>query len=235
MNHLASLNRPVSPPLPTSARSKNENSSNLQAHYRAPNRDEGRTSDHEPELAAVEAGKVNICDHLSYFSSHLSRASRPAIASIPRIPIDEFIRLYKRSRSSAGHHFVIHQHDHPVSGVHYDLRLQFSESSSVSFAVPYGMPGDPNSRRQLRMAIETRVHNLWNHLVESASHATGSLLIWDIGEYEILPKPRHADRETDDELPKSEDAPDLDSNLRVEPAKLREAFKTVRFVRYMMR
>lgn len=65
------------------------------------------------------------------------------------------------------------------------------------------------------MAIETRVHCLWvgsgfiyhvsatsllknnpfsslrltstqNHLIESASHATGSLLIWDTGEYEVL-------------------------------------------------
>ena len=46
-------------------------------------------------------------------------------------------------------------------GVHYDLRLQFSESSSISFAIPYGLPGNPNSLRPNRMAIETRVHNLW--------------------------------------------------------------------------
>lgn len=26
-----------------------------------------------------------------------------------------------------------------------------------------------------------------NNLIESASHATGSLLIWDTGEYEVLP------------------------------------------------
>lgn len=42
-----------------------------------------------------------------------------------------------------------------------DLRLQFSESSSISFAIPYGLPGNPNSQRQGRMAIETRVHNVW--------------------------------------------------------------------------
>jgi hypothetical protein len=42
-----------------------------------------------------------------------------------------------------------------------DLRLQFSSSSSISFAVPKGLPGDPNSRQRGRMAIETRVHNLW--------------------------------------------------------------------------
>jgi hypothetical protein len=51
------------------------------------------------------------------------------------------------------------------------------------------------------MAIETRVHNLWNNLIESASHATGSLLIWDTGEYEVLPyREPVRERTTDDEL-----------------------------------
>lgn len=50
------------------------------------------------------------------------------------------------------------------------------------------------------MAIETRVHNIWNHLIESASHATGSLLIWDIGEYEVVPRREKQERTTDDEL-----------------------------------
>ncbi len=51
----------------------------------------------------------------------------------------------------------------------------------------YGLPGDPNSRRLNRNATETRVHCLWNHLIETASHETGTMLIWDTGEYEILP------------------------------------------------
>ncbi|KAI9749257.1 MAG: hypothetical protein M4579_006946, partial [Chaenotheca gracillima] len=51
----------------------------------------------------------------------------------------------------------------------------------------YGLPGDPNSKRLNRNATETRVHCLWNHLIETASSSTGSLLIWDTGEYEILP------------------------------------------------
>lgn len=51
------------------------------------------------------------------------------------------------------------------------------------------------------MAIETRVHNLWNNLIESASHATGSLLIWDTGEYEVLDRPQQKKAQmTDDEL-----------------------------------
>lgn len=50
------------------------------------------------------------------------------------------------------------------------------------------------------MGIETRVHNLWNNLIESASHATGSLLIWDTGEYEVLPRPEKRQQTTDDEM-----------------------------------
>ena len=85
--------------------------------------------------------------------------------------------------------------------MHYDLRLQFSQTSTISFAIPYGLPGNPNSIRPNRIAIETRVHNLWNNLIESASHATGSLLIWDTGEYEVLPyREQVAARTTDDEL-----------------------------------
>lgn len=85
----------------------------------------------------------------------------------------------------------------------------------MSFAVPYGLPGNPNSLRPNRMAIETRVHNLWNNLIESASHATGSLLIWDTGEYEVLPyresarEPVTDDESSDDELAK--DPPVSDS------------------------
>ncbi|KAM0719856.1 hypothetical protein Q7P37_003991 [Cladosporium fusiforme] len=159
-----------------------------------------------PSLAAVEAGDAQVRDHLAYFSKHLQEASRETPTSSHRMTIDGFQDLYKRNQHLRGHHFVIHQHDHPVAGTHYDLRLQYSETSTVSFAVPYGMPGNPNSIRPNRMAIETRVHNLWNNLIESASHATGSLLIWDTGEYEVLPyrDPIKA-HTTDDELSDSED------------------------------
>jgi hypothetical protein len=58
----------------------------------------------------------------------------------------------------------------------------------VSFAVPKRLPGDPNSRSTGRMAIGTRVHIYWNHLIESASSKTGSLLIWDTGTYKVLPR-----------------------------------------------
>lgn len=119
-------------------------------------------SDHHPtksEAAKIEAHEVAIRDHLTYFVQHLSSALRPS--SGPRITIEHFRNLYLRNQHAKGAHFVIHQHDHPISGVHYDLRLQFSETSSVSWAIPYGLPGNANSLRPNRMAIETRVHNLW--------------------------------------------------------------------------
>ncbi|WPH04895.1 Hypothetical protein R9X50_00779200 [Acrodontium crateriforme] len=150
-----------------------------------------------PTIAAVETGRAHVQDHLDYFSKHLQTRSRPS--SGPRLGIDAFRSLYARNQHLKGRHFVIHQHDHPISGVHYDLRLQFSESSTVSFAIPYGLPVNANSVRPHRMAIETRVHNLWNNLIESASHASGSLLIWDTGEYEIMPQHERDRQMTDDD------------------------------------
>lgn len=73
------------------------------------------------------------------------------------------------------------------------------------------------------MGIETRVHNLWNNLIESASHATGSLLIWDTGEYEVLPRPEKKHQTTDDEMSEDERDP---SNSKSQSEKLFEAFQT---------
>ncbi|OTA23001.1 hypothetical protein BTJ68_14003 [Hortaea werneckii EXF-2000] len=186
--------------------------------------DSGEGQDVEPTLAAVEAGHAQIKDHLEYFVKHLSHTVRPHPG--PRLSTEDYGSLYKRNQHAQGHHFVIHQHDHPISGVHYDLRLQFSETSSISFAVPYGMPGNANSQRPNRMAIETRVHNIWNNLIESASHATGSLLIWDTGEYEVMPRPQpQRQKTTDDELSASE-APEHDVDRRSESEKLFAAFRS---------
>lgn len=94
------------------------------------------------------------------------------------------------------------------------------------------------------MAIETRVHCLWNHLIESASEKTGSLLIWDTGTYEVLPRRKESERgrripspqTTDDER----DAPGQDievsnskagaENKRYENEKLISSFQT-RYIR----
>lgn len=148
----ASLERPISPP---------------------PLRRRGRPSTPPPagilnsqcaKTSAIEAGVIKIDDHLSFFSAKLKQATRPPSDLPPATPLlahSSWIDLYKRNQHPHGRHFVIHQHDHPVAGTHYDLRLQISETSSVSWAIMYGLPGDVNSRRLNRNATETRVHCLW--------------------------------------------------------------------------
>lgn len=123
----------------------------------------GNHSTNSLSLAAVEAGEVKAEDPVELFSARLAAVARPLSPSSeePRLPVKDWIDLYSRNRHENGCHFVIHQHDHPVAGPHYDLRLQFSESSSLSWAIMYGLPGDPNSRRVNRNATETRVHCLW--------------------------------------------------------------------------
>lgn len=115
------------------------------------------------ELASIEAGEVEVTDHLGIFSTKLSQYTRPSSISqsTPRLAINDYIDLYRRNSHPTGRHFVIHQHDHPIAGPHYDLRLQFSETSSVSWSIMYGLPGDPNSEKLNRNATETRIHCLW--------------------------------------------------------------------------
>ncbi|KAG9200785.1 hypothetical protein G6514_006641 [Epicoccum nigrum] len=78
------------------------------------------------------------------------------------------------------------------------------------------------------MAIETRVHNLWNNLIESASMNTGSLLIWDIGTYSVLPSKKSqtempSSQTTDDEFEADKDAV---REPRYDNDKLIEAFQS---------
>lgn len=123
-----------------------------------------------PELAdkgrdasAIEAGKVKIDDHLDYFSELLTKITLlPFPPDTPRLSIGDYRLLYERnSNSPRGAHFIVHQHDHPIAGTHYDLRLQINETSSASWAIMYGLPGDPNNQRLNRNATETRIHCLW--------------------------------------------------------------------------
>ncbi|KUI58150.1 hypothetical protein VP1G_05477 [Cytospora mali] len=159
------------------------------------------------ESALIENNTVQIEDHLSYFSGLLSKRTllTPYYPeNHPRLPIQKYKTLYRQSLGSRrGAHFVVTQHDHPVAGPHYDLRLQINETSSCSWAIMYGLPGDANARGRsgrtgggvLRNATETRVHCLWNHLVETAGPLTGSLMVWDTGRYEVLPDRRRTRRD----------------------------------------
>ncbi|GFF53917.1 hypothetical protein IFM47457_01097 [Aspergillus lentulus] len=226
---LSTLDAPVSPPR---RRSRVKKASDDQpapsvSSAKETNGGDSKPPSSEPSLAAIEAGAIEVADHLKVFSSRLARCARPVSPQVPRLPIRDWVDLYERNLHPNGRHFVIHQHDHPIAGPHYDLRLQFSETSSVSWSIMYGLPGDPNSRRLNRNATETRVHCFWNHLIEAASANTGSMIIWDTGEYEILPSQSQPEMaETDDSRSELSDA-SLHSPVlkKTDSEKLREAFR----------
>ncbi|KAF5978085.1 abc1 containing protein [Fusarium coicis] len=172
-----------------------------------------------PTTADIESGSATVEDHLSHFKAHLSRH----ISSPSPLSTSSYSSLYTENfGSSAGAHFVIHQHDHPIAGTHYDLRLQINETSSVSWAIMYGLPGDPQGTRLNRNATETRIHCLWNHLIETASASTGSLLIRDSGTYSILPRQSKHAPTTDPSSPASSPGP---SSAPTQQALLHAAFQ----------
>ena len=117
--------------------------------------------DTSPTTAAVESGNVGLEDPVSFFSAKLLEAAHSEVPGVARLSHRDWLDTYHRNQHAYGRLFVIHQHDHPVAGTHYDLRLQCNSTSSISWACMYGLPGDPNSRRLNRNATETRVHNLW--------------------------------------------------------------------------
>lgn len=88
----------------------------------------------------IENNTVKITDHLAWFSNLLAKAIlEPFPAGQPHLTIPVYQSLYNRSfQSPAGAHFVVTQHDHPVAGPHYDLRLQINGDSSCSWAIMYG-------------------------------------------------------------------------------------------------
>lgn len=90
--------------------------------------------------ALIENNTVKITDHLGWFSSLLAKSSlEPFPEGQPRLTISGYRSLYNRSfQSPAGAHFVVTQHDHPIAGPHYDLRLQINGDSSCSWAIMYG-------------------------------------------------------------------------------------------------
>jgi hypothetical protein len=211
-----SLNRSVSPP--PRARNKNPAETTTSSKSLAPIK--------PATTAAVEAGEVEVEDHVSFFSTKLLEARVPGPVNQPRLAHQAWLDLYQRNLHDRGHHFVVHQHDHPVAGTHYDLRLQCNASSSISFAIMYGLPGDPNSRRPNRNATETRVHNLWNHLIETASSDTGTMLLWDTGEYFVIPyKANRSSRSKNRTDSSASDSDTEDLNGESEPEKLHRAFQ----------
>ena len=65
-------------------------------------------------------------------------------------------------------------------------------------------------------------------MIETASATTGSLLIWDTGEYEVLPWRERREKETDDELSDCSEK-DVDNTSKLSDSeKLHMAFQNVR-------
>jgi hypothetical protein len=112
-----SLARDISPPPirkpPDTRTSTNETNP---TEEQAETEREQRTASDGPSLAAIEAGEAQVRDHLEYFSHHFRLTSRDNPSALPRITIDDFQELYRRNNRPNGCHFVIHQHDHPISG-----------------------------------------------------------------------------------------------------------------------
>ena len=68
-----------------------------------------------------------------------------------------------------------------------------------------------------------------NHLIETASASTGSLLIWDTGEYEVLPYREDIEQVTDDELSSDSDGTSSPPMSLSDSEKLHQGFRTVGF------
>ncbi|RYP06161.1 hypothetical protein DL765_009607 [Monosporascus sp. GIB2] len=150
-----------------------------------------------PSAAAVEAGEGHVDDHLGYFSRILTKATlSPFPPGIPHLAVERYQKLYTANFGNpGGAHFVVHQHDHPVAGTHYDLRLQINETSSASWAIkePLLTLAVGCSVRATRRSEQSTVEQNCDRdksalFMETASSATGSLLIWDTGTYTVLPQ-----------------------------------------------
>lgn len=123
--------------------STEEGSQNVPQHEVPPESEHGNT--HKPQggpsaSALIENNTFKITDHLAWFSNLLTKATlNPFPTGQPHLPISDYQSLYNDAfQSPAGAHFVVTQHDHPVAGPHYDLRLQINGDSSCSWAIMYG-------------------------------------------------------------------------------------------------
>ena len=84
------------------------------------------------------------------------------------------------------------------------------------------------ARREL-MFRDWKLSLLKNHLIETASALTGSLLIWDTGEYEVLPYREDIEQMTDDELSSDSDGNGSPSTSLSDSEKLHQSFQNVGF------
>ena len=121
-------------------------------------------------------------------------APAPQQAPVPKEPLKE----YKRKRKfdvtpepegevahSDGHHtYMIHKHH--ARRLHYDLRLERG-GVLVSFAVPKGLPEEPNVRH---LAVHVEDHPLkygdFEGSIPEGEYGAGEVRVYDRGTYEAL-------------------------------------------------
>lgn len=149
----------------------------------------------EPMKAAGTPGGQNLNAAMDALGIDRSRLQTVAArAPVPAEPLKE----YKRKRSfditpepegevahSAGHElYMIHKHH--ARRLHYDLRLERG-GVLVSFAVPKGLPEEPNIRH---LAVHVEDHPLkygdFEGSIPEGEYGAGEVRVYDRGTYEAL-------------------------------------------------
>ncbi len=93
-------------------------------------------------------------------------------------------KLKRRSRKAkaAKPRFVVQEHS--ARRLHWDLRLEH-EGAAASWAVPNGIPTDPEENRK---AVHTEDHPLeyltWEGEIPAGEYGAGTMTVWDSGTYE---------------------------------------------------
>ncbi len=88
----------------------------------------------------------------------------------------------RRPRKAAKPRFVVQEHS--ARRLHWDLRLEH-EGAAASWAVPNGIPTDPEENRK---AVHTEDHPLeyltWEGEIPKGEYGAGTMTVWDSGTYE---------------------------------------------------